>query len=209
MQIIPAILTQDPAVVKAALDSYRALSRIIHVDVLDDTLVSGRTLAPEFWPLNSEFRISWHLMVAEPERYLDDCLRHATSEVIVHAELGVGHLESIFRELTKERVPIGLAINPATPVQLIASELQRVQSVQVMTVEPGRQGGEFLADQLPKLAELRVRQPNLKLAVDGGINPTTIHLLAAYRPDRVVVGSFLAPEPQLSEHWQQLQRALG
>ncbi len=207
MQIIPAILTDQLGEAEAALIEYRSFSRVIHVDVLDDTLIPGRTLLPGHWPLVTGHLLSWHLMVAEPEQYVDDCLRYATDEIIVHAELGVGHLESVIRTLTAARVPIALAIKPETPVALIASELPKVQSAQVMTVEPGAQGRAFLHEQLPKLAELRRLRPTLKLSVDGGITPSTIHQLAGYRPDRVVVGSFLKPRDDLVERWETLKRA--
>ena len=203
---MPAVLTEQLVEAEAALVAFRPLSRVIHVDVMDGSIVPGKTLLPADWPLTSDYSISWHLMVAEPEQYIDDCLRHATDEIIVHAELGVGHLESIIRTLNHERVPIGLAINPETSIHLIASELPKVQSALVMTIEPGAQGQPFLQEELPKIAQLRNRYPNLKLAVDGGINPATIHSLLPYRPARVVVGSWLKVGPDLQKRWETLRR---
>jgi ribulose-phosphate 3-epimerase len=208
MQIVPALLTRDVAVASRWFAAFRPLARTVHVDVLDDTLVPGTTLTPAELPHFQSTSVVWHLMVRDPVRMVDNCLKQTTTAVFVHAEVGTDALRSALRELQARHIPSGIALNPKTPIALVESELPLVQWIQIMTVEPGQQGGEFLAEPLAKLAELRIRYPHLKLAVDGGITEQTIHSIQRYRPAMLAVGSYLAPGPTLPSHWRELQRAI-
>lgn len=208
MQIVPALLTHDGAEASHWFAAFQLLTGTMHVDVLDDTLVAGSTLAPVELPHFQKTTLIWHLMVRDPLQYLDDCLAQPTAAVFVHAEIGVDALRSVLRELHARRVPSGIALNPSTPIALVEPELPLVQWIQIMTVEPGRQGGEFLVAPLAKLAELRTRHPRLKLAVDGGITGQTVHSILRYRPAMLAVGSFLTPGPSLAARWRELQRAI-
>lgn len=209
VQIAPALLTDDLGEAEAGLTAFATLSRLLHVDVLDDSLVPGWTLSPSDLPNTTEFTAVWHLMVREPERYLPACSARRSTAVFVHAELGATHLASAIAAIHAHQLPAGIVLNPETPVSLIAPFVSAVAWVQVMTVEPGRQGASFLAEPLRKLTELSGLNPSLKLAVDGGIDEHTIHSVIRHRPAMITVGHYLAPGPQLERHWRVLQRAVS
>jgi len=205
--IVPAILTNELAMASRALGAFQALSPTVHVDVLDNTLVPGQTLLPSDFPPFAHGSFVWHLMVKDPLQYLNACSEFQTKAVIVHAELG-GNLLAIADAIHAKGFLAGIAINPATPVAMLEPWLAGFDWVQLMTVDPGKQGGEFQAAVLPKLVEVQRLAPKTPLIVDGGINNQTIHQVLRYRPAMITVGSFLTPGVTLAEHWRELEQAL-
>ena len=117
-----------------------------------------------------------HLMISEPDRYLEAFAEAGADTLIVHQE-GAIHLNRTVQAIHALGKRAGVAINPATPASMIEEILPDLELVLVMTVNPGFGGQEFLAGTLPKIG--RVRQmidrvrPDCELEVDGGIEPHT------------------------------------
>ena len=205
--IVPAVLTSNVEAASRAFGAYQPYSRAVHVDILDNTLVKGNTLKPADFPKFDRNVITWHLMVSNPIQYVDACLEHRSDAILIHAEIG-GDLAKLADEIHTKGVQAGITLNPRTPVELVAHVLPAFDWVQVMTVEPGKQGGEFLVDPLLKLPKITTKFPRLRTIVDGGVNASTIHQVIKYRPAMISVGSYLTPGPELQDHWKELQRAL-
>ena len=205
--IIPAVLTDNLAAASRSFGAYQSLSRSVHVDILDNTLIKGETLKPVEFAKFDRNSIIWHLMVQDPLKYVDACLEHRSDAILIHAEIG-GNLVKLADDFHAKGVQVGLTLNPRTPVELVAHILPAFDWVQIMTVEPGEQGQEFLAAALEKLPILAKKFPRLRTIVDGGVNGSTIHQVARYRPAMISVGSYLTPGPELQDHWKELQRAL-
>jgi ribulose-phosphate 3-epimerase len=153
----------------------------------------------EGMPFWEELDYEIDLMIAEPEKHIDEWLPLGASRLIFHIEaikdhdLFFGH--DIFKEgardINGEKViEVGLAVNPGTPLEEILPFIERVEFVQCMGIAKiGYQGQPFDERVLEYINRLRVLHPNLPISVDGGVNLETAPLLKAVGANRLVAGS--------------------
>jgi ribulose-phosphate 3-epimerase len=122
--------------------------------------------------------IEAHLMIAQPDRYLDRFAEAGADLIIVHQEADV-HLDRTIERIRHLGKKVGVAICPATPVHVLDQVLEQLDLVLVMTVNPGFGGQKFIGHTLRKIGQLRemldVRHPTCDLEVDGGVDFHTIH----------------------------------
>ena len=163
----------------------------IHLDVMDGHFVPNLTFGP---PLVAAMRqytdkpFDVHLMIDEPLRYMPQFIEAGADIVSFHLEALSDAGKTIDSILGCGAKP-AVAIKPETPVQAVFPYLDRLFMVLVMTVEPGFGGQEFMAEMLPKAAELKKRKPDLLVEVDGGINEETIAEAARAGVDVCVAGT--------------------
>src|SRR3954469_472705 len=169
----------------------------IHVDVMDGRFVPNLTFGPatvEAVRRATAKPIDVHLMVVEPERYLDDFARAGADHLLVHAEpsstLHLHRVLSRIRELGKQA---GAVLDPATPLAWVEHVLHLCDIVLVMTVNPGFGGQAFLPEMLPKIRDLRRycarRGLAPRIAVDGGQDGGNAARAIAAGADSIVAGS--------------------
>lgn len=205
--IVPALLASTPQELERQLEKVAGLSPLLSYDVADGVLVSPATPWPGEYPLPPDgTAVFWHLMVRDPVAMLPACLRFPTKMIALHAE--ADGLPSALAQLASAGVPAGLAVNPETPVNVVEPWLERIDFVQVMTVEPGGQGRPFLPEQLAKLRELRTLRPELQLIVDGGVSRATIQEVGRHNVDYIVVGSALTKAEDPARAYEELERAI-
>ena len=163
----------------------------IHLDVMDGHFVPNLTFGP---PLVAAMRqytdkpFDVHLMIDEPLRYMPQFIEAGADIVSFHLEALSDAGKTIDSILECGAKP-AVAIKPETPVQAVFPYLDRLFMVLVMTGEPGFGGQEFMAEMLPKAAELKKRKPGLLVEVDGGINEETIAEAARAGVDVCVAGT--------------------
>jgi ribulose-phosphate 3-epimerase len=167
----------------------------IHLDVMDGHFVPNITLGP---PVIRSLRkltnlpFDVHLMISQPERYLEDFAQAGANIISVHAEVSP-HLHRTLTEIRRLGCQAGVVLNPSTPPEAIAYVLEEVDMVLLMTVNPGFGGQKFISAMVPKLVRLReiiarVHKP-ITIEVDGGVNRDTIKTLAQAGADIFVAGS--------------------
>ena len=165
---------------------------VLHLDVMDGHFVPNLSYGPvvieRMRPLTA-LPFDAHLMIADPARYLDDYLRAGCNAITFHIE-AVPDPVPLLRRIRRAGAAAGLALNPRTPVAALESALPDCDLVLVMSVEPGFGGQKFMPETLQKLQSLRQQiNPGTVLAVDGGIDPTTIGRTSEAGADYFVVGS--------------------
>lgn len=129
-----------------------------------------------------------HLMISEPDRYLDDYLAAGADIITIHVEANSDPKDVLTRIRAANRVA-GLAINPETKIDRIEPYLSECDLLLLMTVHPGFGGQAFIPEVLPKMTELRRLAPETLISVDGGIDQETIGDAAAAGADIFVAGS--------------------
>lgn len=167
----------------------------LHMDIMDGQFVPNISFGPlvlQSLAKVTRLPLETHLMICQPDLYLEDFAKAGASTLIVHAE-GQIHLHRTLDTIGKLGCKVGLAINPATAVEALDPVLDMLDLVLIMTVNPGFGGQKFLDRTLVKIQEVRRRldQLGLKadLEVDGGIDPRTAPLAIQAGANVLVAGS--------------------
>lgn len=167
----------------------------IHFDAMDGRYVPNFSIGLpilEAIRRGTSLPIDAHLMMVEPELWLDAFADAGTDRITFHAEASI-HMNRSVREIDKKGKVPGIAINPATPVWTLEEIIPYVGQVLVMTVNPGFGGQSFIETSIDKIKRMRDlierRNPGCRLQVDGGINPDTIRAVVDAGADTIVAGS--------------------
>lgn len=204
MKIAPSILAADLADLTSALAvCERGGADLVHLDVMDGRFVPNLTFgAPVVAAVSrhTSLPLDVHLMVEDPGRLLDDYLDTGVRSVAVHWEAAV-HLDRLLGQIRDRGAAAGVAVNPATPVEILTDALPRLDYVLLMSVNPGFAGQPFLPHVLDKARRLRrtvqARNLHVEIAMDGGVGADTIALAERAGVDWCVAGSsvFGAQDP--------------
>ena len=214
IQIAPSLLSADFAALGDAVRlAQDAGADLIHYDVMDGHFVPNITMGPAI--LKSLARVARvpldvHLMIEEPDRYVEAFAQAGAASIAVHVE-AVVHLHRTVHFVKASGAKAGVALNPATPVGALEEIAGDVDYVLVMTVNPGFGGQKFIASMLPKIETLRrwidERGLDVALEVDGGIGPETIALAARAGADVFVAGNAVFGARDRGEAIAALRRA--
>lgn len=198
--VIPSILSADlTRLGEQVREAVSAGADRIQVDVMDGHFVPNLTFGPgaveAVKAAAPDIPVEAHLMVSNPERHLEAFAKAGADYIQVHVEATV----SLFRTVTYIRslgAAPGVAISPATPVELLLDVLPYVDQVNVMTVEPGFGGQAFIERSPAKIRRLRALSDAVEIEVDGGIDATTAPEVAAAGAACLVAGSSVFRHPE-------------
>jgi ribulose-phosphate 3-epimerase len=201
-QIVPSTLSFDQSRLADELaDAERAGADVLQWDVMDGSFVPNLTVG---WDIIAACRgatkapFEAHLMIDEPGRYVEQFARAGNGRLIVHAE-ACTHLHRVLQQIRAEGVEAGVAVNPGTPLEAVEHVLDLIDTLLIMTVNPGFGGQKFIATMLPKIRQARqliaMRQLDVAIEVDGGISPETIRKAYDCGARKFVTGSFVAQHP--------------
>jgi ribulose-phosphate 3-epimerase len=185
----------------------------IHVDVMDGHFVPNITIGP---PIVAAVRqatdlpLDVHLMIEQPERYIEHFVKAGAATVGVHAE-ACPHLHRTVAQIRETGARASVTLNPSTPAGVIEPIIGDVDQILVMTVNPGFGGQKFITSMLPKIETIRgwIRERNLDviLQVDGGITVDTIGSAAKAGADAFVAGTAVFGAPDYAKAITALRKA--
>ena len=176
----------------------------LHVDVMDGQFVPNLTYGAkviETLRRCSKLPIDVHLMVVEPEKYLDDFANAGATGLTIHAE-AAPHLDRQLARIRELGCTAGVALNPATSLQSVCEIIGEIDLLLIMTVNPGFGGQRFIPYTIDKIRRARLlldeARSDATLEVDGGINRDTIHEVWTAGADTFVAGNaiFAASDPR-------------
>jgi ribulose-phosphate 3-epimerase len=204
MRLAPSILAADLADLAGALDlCEKGGADLVHFDVMDGHFVPNLSIGiPVLKALAARTRLPLdvHLMVSNPDRLLDDYLKAGAARVAVHWE-ATPHLDRQLDRIRRGGAQAGVAVNPATPVELLVDALPGLDYVLVMSVNPGFSGQAFLPQALEKARRLKrmieISGAKVEIEMDGGIDRDNIGRAVSAGVEVCVVGSaiFAAGDP--------------
>lgn len=196
VKISPSVLACDLARLADEVKVIEAAgAEMAHLDVMDGLFVPNMSFGMpviEALRKHSDIIFDVHLMIANPEKYIDRFIDAGADIVTFHFE-ATDKPEVLLENIKKRGVKAAISIKPATPAEAIFPLLDKCDMVLVMTVEPGYGGQSFMPDMLPKIRKIREEANRLGLEldiqVDGGINPETAKLVREAGANVLVAGS--------------------
>lgn len=211
-KIYPSLLSADFLNLE---DEIKALEKAqvdgLHFDVMDGQFVPNISIG---LPILDSIRtatqlpIDVHLMIEQPEQYINTFAEHGADMISVHVE-STQHIHRALQMIKNAGKKAGVVINPGTPVEVLLPVLEIVDYVLVMTVNPGFGGQSFIEACASKVKSLRdLRQSlnlNFDIEVDGGINDETIQLCADNGATMFVTGSYFFNQKDYSKVTQLLK----
>ena len=202
MKTVPTLLTLDRLELSDQLEIFQPYYERIQIDVADGVLVPNVTtqidelnelLERDLIDIKPETVFDFHLMVRDYKKELEkikEFQKYATVNlVLINADLKV----DITKLTDQYDFAIGLDISPEREISSLARQydLNNIDSIQIMTVEPGFQGSPFLSEMLMKIQQLRELHYKNEILIDGGVNSDTIPTISGqkFKPDIICIGS--------------------
>ncbi|HEV2580362.1 MAG TPA: ribulose-phosphate 3-epimerase [Ktedonobacteraceae bacterium] len=217
INIVPSILSADfTRLGDQVREAEAAGTQRIQIDVMDGHFVPNITMGPmivEAVRRCTQLTLEAHLMITNPERYIDDFARAGADVIIVHQEV-CPHLHRVIQQIRHAGKSAAVALNPSTPVFLLHEVLSLIDMVLVMTVNPGFGGQDFIPECLPKIERLRqaITQRGLHcdIEVDGGIHEATAPVAVKAGANLLVAGSAVYNEREsVAQAIERLRNAVG
>ncbi len=212
--IAPSVLAADFGVLRDQIaEVERGGADMIHVDIMDGHFVPNLSMGPvvvEAIRRATKLPLDVHLMLTDPDRFLQAFADAGASRIAVHVE-AVVHLHRTVQSIKKLGLEAGVAINPATPVGALEEIAPDLDDVLVMSVNPGFAGQTFIPRSESKVRSIRELLDRVGsragIGVDGGVDTTNAGRIAAAGATMLVVGSGLFGRPDLAQATRDLHAA--
>jgi len=194
--LVPSILSADfTRLGEQVREADAAGAQRIQIDVMDGHFVPNITMGPmvvEAVRRSTALTLETHLMITNPEQYIEEFAKAGADVIIVHQETSP-HLHRIIQQIKAAGKMAGISLTPSTPVILVEDILPLLDLVLIMTVNPGFGGQDFIPETLPKITRLRQmidqRGLHCDIEVDGGIHESTVPLVVKAGANLLVAGS--------------------
>jgi len=199
IEVAPSVLSADFARLADEIGQITSAGvKIVHLDVMDGHFVPNITIGP---PVIAKLRkvsdlvFDAHLMISEPAEYAERFVEAGADHVTFHIE-AADDPAAIIDRLHEMGRTAGICLNPDTPVEAIADVAPLCDMVLVMTVYPGFSGQKFLPEAAKKIVQVRqMVGPDIRIEVDGGIDPKTTPIVVSYGADTLVAGNAVFGKP--------------
>ena len=185
----------------------------IHVDVMDGMFVPnisfGVSVIKDIAPIAKKF-MDVHLMIVQPERYIELFHKAGAQQLTIHVEACI-HLHSAIQHIKSLGMKAGVAINPHTPIHSLEEIIQDIDTVCLMSVNPGFGGQKFIQNTLPKATRLKqfIKEHNSHalIEIDGGVDLNNASTILKAGADVLVAGNAVFGNPDPKAAIQQLKKA--
>ena len=165
----------------------------LHLDVMDGNFVPNISFGADIIKAirkNSNLYFDAHLMIENPEWYIDTIADAGVQSISIHVE-ATKHLDRALQLIKNRGLHAGVAINPATDIAFLDNIYEKLDLILVMTVNPGFGGQKFLNQMIEKIRKIRNKFPHIDIQVDGGINNETAKLVIEAGANVLVAGSYV------------------
>jgi len=214
--LVPSILSADfTRLGDQVREADAAGAERIQIDIMDGHFVPNITMGPlivEAVRRCTKLTLEAHLMIANPQQYIEDFAKAGADVIIVHQEVSP-HLHRIIQQIKSAGKQAAIALTPSTPVFMLEDVLSLLDMVLIMTVNPGFGGQEFIPETLPKITRIRqmITQRNLQcdVEVDGGIHEATARQVVQAGANLLVTGSAVFNQHEsVAQAMERLRRSI-
>jgi len=215
-KIVPSILSADFSRLGEEVRAVeRAGADLIHVDVMDGHFVPNITIGPlvvQGLKKLTSLPLDVHLMIEEPQRYIEAFAQAGSDWITVHAEV-CPQLKRMVKRIRQLKVRPGIVLKPATPLKTLFPVLDDIELVLIMSVNPGFGGQSFIPSTLKKIERLRKivdqnRYP-LEIEVDGGVKIENIREVSRAGADIFVLGTGIFKTRDYEETIKKLRKEIA
>lgn len=211
-KLYPSLLSTDFLNLQQELNDLEAAGVDgVHFDVMDGQFVPNISIGLPILDAvrkGTKLPIDVHLMIEEPEKYIELFALHGADMISVHVE-ATPHIHRLIEQIKSQNIKAGVVINPGTPVDAILPVIKMVDYVLVMTVNPGFGGQSFIPDSVEKLDQLTSIKNTMELdfdiEVDGGINDETVEIVKEHGATMLVAGSYFFKQDDYKQVTKQLK----
>ena len=210
-RLAPSILSADFSKLgEQVAQIENAGAHVIHVDVMDGHFVPnisfGATVMKSLLG-KTKMPFDVHLMIENPDQYLEDFATDNTEIITVHAE-ACPHLHRTVQHIKSLGIKAGISLNPATPISVLDWIIEDIDLVLIMSVNPGFGGQKYIPSSLEKIKALKElkekRNPNLEIAIDGGITMENIKMVTDAGVELVIAGSSVFGAPDIEKRVKEI-----
>lgn len=206
MIVSPSLLSADFGYLAKELEMLNnSHAEYMHVDIMDGVFVPNISFAfPVMKRIDqlSDKIMDVHMMIVEPQKYIEEVKRCGGDIMTVHFE-ACTHLHRVIQRIKDAGMKASVALNPATPVNLLSEVISDLDMICIMAVNPGYGGQKFILNAVNKVKEAKElilkKGSKALIEVDGGINETTGQLVVDAGADVLVAGSYVFSSPKPSE----------
>ncbi len=204
--VVPAVLTDDPQLLKDMLETAETFTDFVQIDIMDGLFVPSKSItATDISAVNTKINWEAHLMVNNPESYIDDFARAGAQQIIFHYE-ATGSCDNVIDLIHEAGLKAGIAVNPDTEISVLAPLVNKLDSVLFMSVIPGYYGSKFIPEVLDKIRDFRNKYPGVHTGIDGGIKENNISIVAETGINSICVGSAVFCQENPAQSFEQLQK---
>ena len=209
LKIAPSLLAADFADLRSEITKVeKAGCDLLHIDVMDGHFVPNLTVGPFIVKAIrklTKLPLDTHLMIEAPAKYIPEFAKAGSDSLTVHAEACPEDLNEVIALVRSHHMRCGVSLKPASPLSLLDGVLDRIDTVLLMTVNPGFGGQAFMPEVLPKIRQLRARFKG-DIQVDGGINRETSRQAVAAGANVLVAGTAIFGAPDVAQAIRDLRR---
>ncbi|ALJ31882.1 Ribulose-phosphate 3-epimerase [Apilactobacillus kunkeei] len=213
IKVAPSILSADYLNLQRDIEKVEKDAELLHIDVMDGSFVPAISYGPNWVPQIrkiSNLVLDVHLMVVNPERFVDEFADKGADIIGVHVE-ATPHIHRALQMIKNKGVKAEVVINPGTPVEAIKPVLYMVDQVLVMTVNPGFGGQKFLDETVKKIKQLddikKAEGYDFDIEIDGGVNNETVQAASKAGATVAVAGSYVFGAENPAERIQAIKDA--
>ncbi|TFG93552.1 MAG: ribulose-phosphate 3-epimerase [Candidatus Atribacteria bacterium] len=206
-KLAPSILDADFTCLERELNMIESGGAdLIHLDIMDGNFVPNISFGPrivESIKSKTSLPLEVHLMIEKPENHIKSFIDAGGDIIIIHYETSK-HLDELIQNINNAGVKSGIALSPATPLSTIEYLTNKIDSLLIMTVNPGYGGQKFIPEMIDKIKKAREILDHLKksvsLEVDGGINLSNLSKIIDAGAETIVVGQliFKSKNPEMT-----------